>query len=162
MLADVMIVGRFLDQDIVNDRRVDRLCRGVGQTEERLAIDLAHENAILELDPWVRPDHLEIENHPSRPDRFDHPVQDVHDVLGFHSSERPGEHDQVEGGRLDLDLRRRRGLICDSVCELGREPGTCSVDGLSVRIERNDMSRLCRDSEGQPAVSATDLEHTRS
>ena len=92
---------------------------GIGQPEERSAVDLA-EGSAVELDPGVRPDHLQVEHHSAGPDRFDHVAQDVHDVLRLYSSERPGEDNEVEGVRLHLDLLAGGNSVGNSLGELGR------------------------------------------
>ncbi|MGZ4401500.1 MAG: hypothetical protein ACXVRI_01420, partial [Gaiellaceae bacterium] len=77
---------------------------GVGLREQRLAPDLA-DPLLAGLDDRVRPDHLQVEDEPTGIHRVDHVAQDVHDVLRFDSSERPGEEREVERTPLDLDLR---------------------------------------------------------
>ena len=83
-----MVVDRFLDKRARRHRGVDRRPRRVGKREQRLAVDLA-QLLTVGFDDRVRPDHLQVENEPAGPDCRNHVAQDVHDVLRFHSSERP-------------------------------------------------------------------------
>ena len=57
VLAHIVVVDCLLDQPAVADERVDGPGRGVGHAKERLALDCAH-NLPIDLDAWVRPDHL--------------------------------------------------------------------------------------------------------
>jgi hypothetical protein len=57
-----------------------------------------------DFDRRVRPDHLKVEHVSSRTDRPNHVAQDVHDVLRVDASERPGEDDEIERVRFELDL----------------------------------------------------------
>jgi hypothetical protein len=84
--TDIVIVDRFLDQPTVGDRGIDCMGRCVSLREERAAVDLADKHAI-ELDARVRSNHLQVKNDSARLHSADHIAEDVHDVLGLHSSE---------------------------------------------------------------------------
>jgi hypothetical protein len=86
VLADVVVVDGLLDETTRGHQIVDRCSGGVGPLEEGLAIDFAQHLAVA-LGSRIRPDHLQIENDASGPDRVHHVAQDVHDVLRLHSSE---------------------------------------------------------------------------
>lgn len=98
-----MVVGGLLDEAAGAHERVDGRGGGVGLPEERLAVDLTDELPV-DLDARMGPDHLEIEHHPARPHCVDHVAEDVHDVPGFHSSERPRKDNEVERHWFDFDL----------------------------------------------------------
>lgn len=83
---DVVVVDGLLEQAAGGNERVDCCRRGVGLSEDRPAIDFAEKPA-ASLDSRIRPDHLQVKNRTSWPDRCNHVAQDVHDVLGLHSSE---------------------------------------------------------------------------
>jgi hypothetical protein len=82
----------------------------------------------------------------------------VHDVLRLYSSERPGEDDEVEGVRFDLDLLPGGDLKGDAVGECRWQEATRPLDGLGVGIECEDADRLRGDSERQPAVAAAPVQ----
>lgn len=95
VLADLVVVGGLFHQVAELDARIDRGGGGICPLEQRLAIDL-RDDAPVQLDPRIGQDHLQIEDQPAGFDCFDHSTQDVHDALRRHTSQRPGEHDEVE------------------------------------------------------------------
>lgn len=96
VLPHVVVVDLFLFECSLLNQKIDGSSRGVGSHEEGASVDLAQDGAV-DLHERVRPDHLEVEDDPVRDERFSEPTQDVHDVLGLHSSERPREEHDVEG-----------------------------------------------------------------
>ena len=86
VVAHHVVVNGPLDKFVAPYERVDGGGCSVSATEERFAVDLAKDPAVA-LDRRVGADHLQIEDEPAGLDRTDHVAQDVHDVLGFHSSE---------------------------------------------------------------------------
>jgi hypothetical protein len=85
VLAHVVVVDRFLNETAGENERVDGGRRSVGLSEEGFAVDLA-QNPVIGLDDGVGSNHLQVEHRASRLDCVDHIAQDVHDVLGLHSS----------------------------------------------------------------------------
>ena len=158
VLADLVVVYGLLGEVACGHPLVDRCRRRVGLAEERLAVDLADDPA-AGLDARVRPDDLEVEDGSSRSQPLEHSTQDVHDVLGPDSSERPGEERDVEGRSLDLDLLSGRDAIGDPVRKVGRQRPARRFDLGAVGIERHDRCGVATDGNRQPAVPATELEH---
>jgi hypothetical protein len=60
VLADIVVVDGFLTETAVIDRCVDCRCRGIGEAEEWLPVDLAHKLAI-DFYARVGTDHLQVE-----------------------------------------------------------------------------------------------------
>ena len=118
VLGHVVVVGRFLLEQPLCDEQVDRCARGVGRVEQRGAVRYAEE-ASVQFDARMGPYHLQVERDPLGDERFSRAAQDVHDVLGLDSSERPGEHDDVVGRPGNLHFRRRPDLVGDAVAERG-------------------------------------------
>jgi hypothetical protein len=158
VLARVVIVDRLLDQAALGDECIDGRGGGVSEAKEGLAVDLAHDSTV-DLDARVGPDHLQVEHEPARPDCADHIAQDVHDVLGLYSSERPGEDDEVERVRFDLDLLARGDLVDDAVGKCHRQEAARPLHRFRVGIEGQHAGRLRGDPEREPAVAATELQH---
>ena len=88
VIPHVVVVNRFLFEYLLGNQEIDCSSRGIGSHEQRAPVDLAQHRAV-DLHERVRPDHLEVEDDPFRDERFSESTQDVHDVLGLHSSERP-------------------------------------------------------------------------
>jgi hypothetical protein len=86
VLAHVVVVDRVLDKTAGENERVDGGGGSVRLSEERFAVDLA-QDAMIGLDDGVGSDHLQVEHGAAGLHCVDHIVQDVHDVLGLHSSE---------------------------------------------------------------------------
>jgi len=103
VLPHIVVVDCLLDQLSGPDERVDCRGRGIGHPEERFAVDFA-DDLPADFDRRVRPDHLKVEHVSSRTDSPNHVAQDVHDVLRVDASERPGEDDEIERVRFELDL----------------------------------------------------------
>jgi hypothetical protein len=158
VLANVVVVHCLLEEPPRFDERVDGRGRGIGPAEERLPVDLA-DDPPLGLDHRVGADHLQVEHEPARPDCFDHVAQDVHDVLRLDSSERPGEDDEIERVRRDLDLLPRRDLVADTIGELGRERTARSVDRLGLRVERVHVRGVLGHPDRESTVAATHFEN---
>jgi hypothetical protein len=156
--ADVVVVDRLLDEHPALDAVVHRSGCGIGAGEQRLAVDLAQHLA-LGLDDRVRPDHLQVEHEPTGLDGFDQVAQDVHDVLGLHSSERPREERQVERAGLDLDRLSGGDSIGDARGEIVRQGAAGPLDRLRVRVEREHRGRIGRGGHRQPPVTTAELDH---
>jgi len=161
VLAHIVVVDCLLDQPSAADERVDGPGRGVGHAEERLALDLAHDSPI-DLDAWVRPDHLQVEHKPARLDCSDQIAQDVHDVLRIHASERPREDDEIERDRLELDLLARGDPVADTLGELSWKRLSCSLDCLGVRVEGEHACGISGDAGREAPVAAAELQHAPS
>jgi hypothetical protein len=86
VLPHVVVVGRLLFQQPLGDQEIDRGPGGIGSHEEGASVDLAKDGA-ADLHQRVWPDHLQVEDDSFRDERFSESTQDVHDVLGLHSSE---------------------------------------------------------------------------
>lgn len=86
-------------------------------------------------------------------------TQDVHDVLRFHSSERPGKDDQVERRRLDLDLVAGGDPVGNTLSKLGRKRQACPFDRRGVRIKSEHARRVLGDADGKTAIAAAELKH---
>lgn len=86
-------------------------------------------------------------------------TQDVHDVLRFHSSERPGKDDQVERRRLDLDLVAGGDPVGNTLSKLGRKRQACPLDRRGVRIKSEHARRVLGDADGKTAIAAAELKH---
>ena len=157
VLQHVVVVECLLFEHLLGNQEIDRAPGGVGSHEQRAPVDLAQHRAV-DLHERMRPDHLEIENDPFRDERFSESTQDVHDVLGLHSSERPREQHDVERRPWDLDGRRRRRREPDALGELGRQGLSRGFDGVFVRIKGEDACGMLRDRHRQPAVATADLE----
>ena len=97
-----------------------------------------------------------------RDERFAEAAQDVHDVLGRHSSERPREDDEVVGGARDLDRPRGGRRVGDAAAKPGGQARARPRDRRLVGIEREDARCLFGDAEREAAVTAADLEHARA
>ena len=111
----IVVVDGLLDEVTRRYARIDRGRGRVSTPKQRLAVYLG-DDAAVEFDLWIGPDHLQVEDQPARPDCFDHSAQGVHDVLRLHASERPGEDDKIERTRCDLELVGRRDQERDPVC----------------------------------------------
>ena len=126
-----MVVDRLFDESPVSYERVDGCDGGVSRAEERFAVDLAHDPGVR-LDDWVRPNHLQIEDVPTWPDRLHSVAQDVHDVLRIDASERPGEDGEVEGVRLDFERLPRGDAEGHAIGQLWWQRATSALDGVCV------------------------------
>ena len=160
VLAYVVVVDGLLDEVTRPDPRIDRGHSRVSPSKQCLAIELG-DHAAVEFDLWVGSDHLQVEDRPAWPDCFDHAAQGVHDVLRLYASERPGEDDEVERTRCDLDLLGRRDLERDPACQLGGQRLASLLNILRVRVEREHVRRLLREAFRQAALAAAHLEHAR-
>jgi hypothetical protein len=78
-------------------------------------------------------------------DRFDHVAQNVHDVLGLDSSERPGEHGEVERVRCELDRLARGDAVEDALGKLSGRRAPRPLHRFGVRIEREHRCGVSRD-----------------
>ena len=105
VLEHVVVIDCLVDEMARFDPCIDRPCRSVCPLKHRLAVYPGDDEPVS-LNRWIRPDHLQIKDQPSGLDRFDRTTQDVHDVLRRHTSERPGEDNEIERTRLDLVLLR--------------------------------------------------------
>jgi len=158
VLSHVVIVARFLDEQAGCDHRIDFGGGGLSRGEELTALHLA-EILAGDLDDRVRTDHLKIEHEAAGGQSVSEAAQDVHDVLGLHSSERPGEDDDVVLRSRDLDLPRRPDPKRHALVVLGSELGLCRRDCLGVGVEGEDTHGLLSQTAGQPPFPAADLEH---
>jgi hypothetical protein len=117
VLKHVVVVDGLFDEPAGGYGGVDGCDGRVRFGEEWLSVKLTDESSVG-LDARVRSDHLEVENEPPCLHRVDHVAQDVHDVLRLYSSQRPGEDDEVERVRFDLDCVSGRDTVGDSFGEL--------------------------------------------
>jgi hypothetical protein len=161
VLGHVVVVGRFLLEQSLRDEQVDRCARGVRRLEQRRPVCFAEE-ATVYFDAWMGSYDLQVERDPVGNERFSGAAQDVHDVLGLDSSERPGEDDDVVGRARNVELGRRPGCVCDTIGELGGQRVACSLDRFLVGVEGEHACRLLGDPERQAAVAAADLEDARA
>src|ERR687892_896147 len=157
VLQHVVVVDRLFDEQARGHHRVDSGGRRVSSREERAAVDLTARRA-PDFDDWIGWDHRQVKNHSRRDERLSEPTQDVHDVLGRHSSERPGEDDDVELRARDVNLAGGATAKRHPLGELGREPLSRRGHALGVRVEGPDASRLLGDTRGQPPLAAADLD----
>jgi hypothetical protein len=156
VLAYFVVIDGLFHEVTCLDARIDcRRCR-VRPGEQRLAVDLG-DHAPVQLHQWIRPNHLQIEDEPAGPDCLGHSTQDVHDVLRWHTSERPREDDEVERARRDLELVRRGGQKRDSVREIGRQHLPCLLDRFRIRIEREHVRGFSSEALREPAFTAPHL-----
>jgi hypothetical protein len=158
VLSHLVVVARFLDEEAGPDHCVDLGGGRVSGGEEGTAVDLANVFA-FDLDDRVRADHLKIEDESVWPQSVSEAAQDVHDVLGLHSSERPGEDDDVVLRPRDLDLSRRPDPEGDELGELCRELRPRRRNRIAIWIEGEDARSLLGKARGEPPVATADFDH---
>jgi len=94
----------LVDEDAFHGQRVEPAGGCKSAREERASVELAEELA-ADLDPFGRGHREQVHEGPAGDERCHQPAQDVHDALRLHSSERPGEEDEIDALLLDLDLQ---------------------------------------------------------
>jgi hypothetical protein len=114
---DVVVVNRLLAQQAARDLFVDDSCSSCCVLQQRPSVEPAHDLAV-HLDDRAGRDDLQIEDRAARRERSPETTQDVHDVLPFHTSERPGEHHEVEFFPWNLDLARRADLVGHNIAKV--------------------------------------------
>src|SRR5947207_11571195 len=100
---------------------------------------------------------MDVENPTTRSHCLLDVAQDVHDVLGLHSSERPAEERELELSFRQLDLARVRDLEAQALAQLARRLVAGGRDDLLVRVEREHLRAFPRALEAQASLSAADL-----
>jgi hypothetical protein len=137
VLEHVVVIDCLVEEIARFDPCIDRRCRGVCPLKHRIAV-YPGDDAPVSLNRWIGPDHLQVEDQPVGLDRFDHSSQDVHDVLRRHTSERPGEDNEVERASLDLELLRRCDPEYDPVGEFSGQRFARVIYDAPGRIRTSD------------------------
>lgn len=65
VLPHVVVVDRFLVEQLLPNQEIHRTLNGIGSHEERASVNLAQDSAV-DLNERVRADHLEVEDDPFR------------------------------------------------------------------------------------------------
>jgi hypothetical protein len=98
---------------------LDALVHRVDDAAETTCIDEPYAEPIRE-NRKVQSEWMDVERQPFRDESSVDLAQDVHDVLGLYSSERPGKERQIELALRELELSRIGDLEADASPQLAR------------------------------------------
>jgi hypothetical protein len=105
---------------------------------------------------------MQVEHHPAGDEKLMDVTQGVHDALAFDSSQGPGEQREVEPPPQDVDLGRADGGERNAVREVRWQSRVGAGDLISIGIDGEDARGRVGVAEGQPAVTAAELEHAKT
>ena len=107
-------------------------------------------------------DRMQVEHYPAGDEKLMGVTQGVHDALTFDSSQGPGEEREFEAPPRDVDLGRADGGEGNAVREVCWQSRAGAGDLILVGIDGENARRRVGVAEGQPAVTAAELEHAKT
>jgi hypothetical protein len=107
-------------------------------------------------------DRMQVEHRPAGDEKLMDVTQGVHDALAFDSSQGPGEEREVEAPPRDVDVGRTDGCEGNAVREVRWQSRVGAGDLILIGIDGENAPSRIGVAEGQPAVTAAELEHAKT